>query len=79
MTARNCFTGAAVLGKQLDQLAARAQFELAVHAAEMELDGLGTEDEPRGDLFVRQSFRRSERDLKLLWREPIPCGRVAPP
>ena len=68
-----------LLREKLDQLAARADVELAVRVAEVELDRLRAEEEARADFLVRQAFGGGKGDLQLLWRQLLVRRRPSAP
>ena len=43
-------------------------FQLSVHAGQVELDGLGCDEERCRDVAVRLPLRDEARDLEFLWR-----------
>src|SRR5215212_6994925 len=68
-----------LLGEQLDQLGPRPYVELAVGAAQVEINRLRAEEEPRTDLLARQPVRSGERHLEFLRGQLVMRGRVTPP
>src|SRR5215207_7519226 len=66
-------------GELLDERGARAQVELAVDAAQVEVDRLGAEEQGRADLPVGLALGGLERDLQLLRRQLLAVARLAAP
>jgi hypothetical protein len=61
------------------ELAAAGDLELAVHAAEMRLSGLGRDEQRLCDLAIRQALGGEPRDPQLAGGQRIAAGdRMAP-
>src|SRR3954451_9932828 len=66
-------TGARLGGQHVDELVARADVELAEDLAEVVLGSPRADEQPGGDLRVREAIAGQARNLDLLGRQVLAC------